>query len=162
MKKELDFNETKENMLKKCKFVADLLAGWEIIGAVIAIVAIIIILYSIISTGNTNIVELLNDSEFITYMGTDINWSMIKNTSLGWIGFGIILDCLRRILVNTSKFETPFIKTNIDIFKVLLTASVILFIFTNKIGIVTICLIYVIYAIFKYACFLQQESDETI
>lgn len=159
MKKEMSFNETKEKMVKACKNLSILV---EVIEYVLIFFAICIAIWSIIlmiQSRNFNITEdIVNSDSLLEFI------QMIS--PIKFLSSIATLHFLAAMLIDTYKKETPFTPKNV---KALLAINVIvdiLWIFTDTFslafGFIASLTIAVIGWIFKYGCFLQKDSDETV
>lgn len=172
-----NLNKTKENMIKKCKKIGDVLeTGFWFFIIILIVFLIIGIMNAIVfwEEGASSI-EIINE---LTYMIRDLfnidtdfsDINSIKETIIGMIvsilSF-VVLHALSKIFINTAKDETPFSMTNIkNMRKISICAYIVFFItlFSSNYGLGAIYVIAIggIEYIFRYGYKLQIESDETL
>ena len=73
----------------------------------------------------------------------------------------VFLDEIAILLIETDKKQTPFTNKNVKILKIVDILVVLLWLF-GHIGIIIPVMTTTFYWIFKYGCFLQKDSDETL
>ena len=170
-------NKTKEEMIKKCKKIGDMLeiAFWlAIIWLVVFTFIGIINSIGILSAGGS-VVEIVNEIILpirnVFDMDTDISeMNAIKETIISIVIIILNLTLLRalsKIFISTSKNETPFSMDNVKNMKKISRCLYIeffisLFSQTHALGLVYVVAIGGIEYIFRYGYKLQIESDETL
>ena len=73
----------------------------------------------------------------------------------------LILNLLAVLLIETDKKQTPFTNKNVKILRIVNFIVILLWLFEH-LGIIILIMTTTFYWIFKYGCFLQKDSDETL
>lgn len=159
MKKEINFNETKEKMVKACKSLSLIVEVVEYILIFFAVCIAIWLIILMIQAKSFNIVTVIMNSNSLTDFFKTV--SPIK--SLSSIA---TLHYLYVMLSETYKNGTPFTQKNVRALIAINVIVDILWIFTDTFslafGFVASLTTAVIGWIFKYGCFLQKDSDEIV
>lgn len=155
-KKETKLTE-EEKMVKRFKNYEDIV---EVIEAVllVAIICTIIFVISEIFKCNFDII-LVKDNllQFIGYDGMQIEAIFILEFVAKIISIIVLIESLRRMMKDTYKNKTPFVKQNITRMNKIAICSI----FYSK-QIIYFLIVVAVKELFKYGYKLQIESDETL
>lgn len=157
MKKKLNFDETKEKMIKKCHDASISLLVIDFIYMAFILCILIGGIVLMIQTKNFNFYEAIASSEILNDMTDMIGFHCYPSDFC----YLIILNLLAILLIETDKKQTPFTNKNVKILKIVDILVVLLWLF-GHIGIIIPVMTTTFYWIFKYGCFLQKDSDETL
>lgn len=157
MKKELNFNETKEKMTKKCHAASISLFIIDFIYIAIILCILIGGIVLMFQTKNFNLYEIIANSETLGNISDIIGFHCYPSDFC----YLIILNLLAILLRETDKKQTPFTNKNVKILGIVDILVFLLWIF-GQLGIILPIMTTTFYWIFKYGCFLQKDSDETL
>lgn len=155
-KKETKLTE-EEKIVKRFKNYEDIV---EVIEAILlfAIIGTIIFVTSELFKCNFNII-LVKDSllQFIGYDGVQVELIFILEVVAKIISITVLIESLRRMMRDTYKHKTPFVKQNITRMNIIAICSI----FYSK-QIIYFIIVVAVKELFKYGYKLQTESDETL
>jgi len=158
IKKETKKYMEEERMVNKFEgynVAVELLEGVILAGIGIFILFMIVELFT--NNFDLNLVKA-NVLEFLEYDGSSSELRFLFECVVKFTSLIIILECLRRMMSDTYKQKTPFLKQNINRMRIIAVSSVFYSTQTAHYVIVLMAIV----ELFKYGYKLQQESDETL
>ena len=157
MKKVLNFNETKEKMIKKCHDASTSLFIIDFIYITTVLCILLGGIILIVQTKNFSFYDVIANSETLSNISEIIGFHCYPSDFC----YLIILNLLAILLRETDKKQTPFTNKNVTILRIVNFIVILLWLF-GHLGIIIPIMTTTFYWIFKYGCFLQKDSDETL